>query len=61
MRSKWSYKVEIVSPPVFARSKTKAEFIADILNRRGLEGWELINAPITPMTTELHLYFKRPL
>ncbi len=60
MKTRWNYKIEIVRPPVFARAKTKADFIATILNEHGQQGWELVNAPTTPVATELHLYFKRP-
>ncbi len=64
MQSKWTYKVETIKPPVFAKMETKAEYIADILNRRGLEGWELINAPSLPMASYFHYFqviFKKPL
>jgi len=62
MKTKWTYKVEFVRPPVFAKNDTKAEFIMDVLNRRGLEGWELINAIDNPRNTAaLQLYFKKPI
>ena len=60
MKTKWTYKVETIKPPVFAKSTTKAEFIADVLNRHGLEGWELISAPTLAPAAELQFYFKRP-
>ncbi len=60
MKTKWTYKVETIKPPVFAKPSTKKEYIADILNRRGLEGWELISAP-TMLQAEFYFYFKRPL
>ncbi len=60
MRSKWAYKIERAKPPVFSKAQSKAEFINEILNRRGLDGWELVNVIPMPGSGETHLYFKRP-
>jgi len=61
MRTKWAYKVETIKPPVFANLESKAEFIADILNRRGMDGWELVSAPTVPAAAYFQAVFKRPL
>jgi hypothetical protein len=60
MKTKWVYKVESIQPPVFAKPSTRREYINEVLNRRGLEGWELINAPTIVQTSVMQFYFKRP-
>ncbi len=62
MKTKWSYRLERVKPATFANAEARAEQINDALNRRGLEGWELVDVIYAPMTSaETHLYFKRPI
>ncbi len=60
MKTKWVYKLERVSPPAFARAQALDELIEETLNRRGLDGWELVNALETPLSGAVSLYFKRP-
>jgi len=62
MKTKWTYKIETIRPPVFAKSTTKAEFVTEVLNRRGLEGWELCQVVAPPTRSAvIWLYFKKPL
>lgn len=61
MKTKWTYKIVNVRPPVFSKPSTRTAYIEDVLNRRGLEGWELVNAPTLVQTSSLQLYFKKPI
>ncbi|VAV89343.1 hypothetical protein MNBD_ALPHA06-1764 [hydrothermal vent metagenome] len=60
MKIKWSYKVEDVTPPLFSGSKTRNKIIEETLNRRGMEGWELVKTNASSDGMSVTIYLKRP-
>jgi len=61
MKCKWTYKVEFFRPPLFGRNPARAEAITEVLNRAGLEGWELCQVVDPARSAAIWLYFKKPL
>ncbi len=62
MRTKWAYKIERIKLPVFSGTETKNRIVEETLNRRGLEGWELVHG--LPSLEEIGgtcFYLKRPI
>ncbi len=60
MRTKWTYKIERIKYPMFANMETKNDIEEEALNRRGLEGWELVQALRSVDGTSMNFYLKKP-
>lgn len=60
MADKWTYKLERLRMPLFATGNKRTEIIEEVLNRKGLEGWELAGAAHAEKGIYVYLYFKKP-
>lgn len=60
MRTKWTYKIERVKFPLFSSVESKNKVIEEALNRRGLDGWELVHGLPSTDGVSMTFYLKRP-
>ncbi len=55
---RWKYKAVQLKTPAFSTVEKKAEEIEEMLNRLGLEGWELTS--ITHDSMHMWAFLKKP-
>lgn len=60
MADKWTYKVERLRMPMFSMGGKRTEIIEEVMNRRGLEGWEFAHAVHSERGFYVYLYFRKP-
>lgn len=61
MAERWTHSVERLRMPMFAMGNKRKEIIEEMLNRKGLEGWQLAGAAHTEKGFYVYLYFKKPM
>ena len=57
MSANWTYKVIDVKPKSMLGT-LNAEYMQDILNQQGMQGWELVNV-VQLAVNQASLYFKK--
>ncbi len=53
---RWEYKVMTVTPSIWG--EFRHDEVAEVLNKEGRDGWELVNSLLYGMV--ITLFFKRP-